>query len=178
VTSRRLVFGLVALVPLALLGLLLTVWFVPSGPSIGGTVGTTGFHRGYVRNHYSVWSAFGIRHPFVVTDAQVVVTGAGCQGQVRLVGSPVVGGYLAGVSTGPLPGAAVIGRRLTPQMGPRLALVVTASTTGRCHVREIRFASHSWWRSRWTTVPGGFSVNVTHSTGVDPRTNEASPPAL
>jgi hypothetical protein len=57
-------------------------------------------------------------------------------------------------------------------------VVLTASTTGRCRVREIRFASHSWWRDRWTTVPGEFSVNVTRAAGVDPRGIANSPPAL
>jgi hypothetical protein len=170
--------AVIGLIVVSVLGLFLAAWFAPSGPSIDGTIGSSGFYRGYVGNHYSVWSELGISHSFVATNAQVDVTGAGCQGRVRLVGPPVAGGYLAGVAAGPLPGESIIGRRLTPQMGPRLAVVLTGSTVGRCRVKEVRVAAHSWWRDRWTTVPGDFSVDVTHRSGVDPRTKEAAPPAL
>jgi hypothetical protein len=39
-------------------------------------------------------------------------------------------------------------------------------------------AVQSWWRTRWSTVPVDFYVNVTHTTGTDSRVNLASVPAL
>lgn len=174
---RGLRYVLIAVIPAIVLTLFLVAWYVPAGPSLSGG-GNTGFFAGYVGNHYSEWTALSVSSPFVVKEAQVVVNGKGCHGTVRFVGPPVVGGYLAGVSIGGLPGGSVVGRRLTHQTGQRLDVVLTSSSIGLCSSTEVRFAAHSWWRTRWTTVPFAFSVNVTHRTGQDSRAKEASVPAL
>jgi hypothetical protein len=106
---------------------------------------------------------------FVVKDVRVLVAGNGCQGDLRLVGTPVEGGYRTGVSAGGLPGTTVVGKRLTTATSPRLAIVLTSSRTGLCHATQIRFGAQSWWRKRWTTVPIDFSISVTHHSGQDSR---------
>jgi hypothetical protein len=176
--GNRTAYGLIALIPVVVLGAFLLVWFLPAGPSISGGSSGTSVGAGYVGNHYSAWTVFKVRHSFVAERIEVVTNSAACRGTIRLVGKPVEGGPLAGVSAGALPGASVIGRRLTPQLGQQLALVLTPYQTGRCQATTIRFASHSWGRTRWTTLDADFVVNVTHRTGQDTRSKEAHPPAL
>src|SRR3954454_2607522 len=176
--GQRFGYGITTLIPMALIGLFLAVWLIPSGPGISGGFGPSSFKEGYVGDHYSVWTGFTIRHSFVVEAAQVTTSSTDCLGTIRVVGEPVQGGYLDGVSTGPLPGASVIGRRLTPQLGRRLAIVLTPSRNGECRAITTRFAAHSWVRTRWTTLSTGFSVDVTHRTGQDPRSKGASTPPL
>jgi hypothetical protein len=178
VRGRWYLYGPIAALPFLLVAAFLGVWLIPSGPGITGGAGNSSFLRGYAGNHYSIWTVFGVRESFVVKQVKVATNDAKCHGTVRLVGKPVLGGYLAGVSRGPLPGASIIGRRLTPQLGQQLALVLTPSSTGRCQAVTIRVADHAWGRTRWTTLPSDFSVTVTHKTGQDSRAKEASPPTL
>lgn len=168
----------IAALAVVLVGTFLGVWVIPNGPGITGGASSTSFLGGYVGNHYSIWRVFGVKDSFVVTQVKVTTNDASCHGTIRLVGKPVLGGYQAGVSSGPLPGASIIGRRLTPQLGQQLALVLTPSSTGRCQAVRIRIADHAWWRTRWTTLAPSFSVEVTHKTGQDSRAKEASPPAF
>jgi len=119
-----------------------------------------------------------VEKPFVVKDATVVVNRQSCHATVRLVGPPVVGGYFAGVSAGAHPGESAIGRRLSPKPKPEMDLVLTPSETGSCTAKAVRIATESWGRTRWTTIPIGFSLNVTHRSGRDSRGDESSPPKL
>lgn len=175
--SRRLGSGLIASILAALVAIGLVVWFVPSGPSVGEPAFNTGFDGAYVGYNYSQWGIVPVSHPFHLDASRVSVEGVGCNGTLRLVGPPVEGGYLSGVSHGP-PGVALTSRRITPALGQQVALVLTSTHPGTCSATQLQFATHSWLRERWTTVPVSFSIHVTHATGHDTRVIAGNPPAL
>jgi hypothetical protein len=171
----RLRYALIAAIPVLVL-VVLVGWYLPAGPSVTSGGDRTGFDSGYVANYYSQWSMLHVDSPFVVKHVQVVVHGNGCHGVVRLVGPVQPGGFAAGVSDVGLPGESIIGRRLTESSD--LDVVLTASSLGVCSTSEVRIAKRSWGRTRWTAAPFDFFVDVTHPTGQDARTTEASLPTL
>jgi hypothetical protein len=136
----------------------------------GGT-----FNTGYVGNHYTFWHVAAVDSAFTPRDAEVTVTGNGCHGELRLVGTESTD-YFEGVAAGPMPGSPVIGQRITRSMGLRLAVVLTPSGLGTCQATRVRIASQSWLRTRWTDLPVGLAVNVTHRAGADDRSRDFHPP--
>jgi hypothetical protein len=159
-------------VPLIVVGLGLVVWFVPNGPKIvRGGLGS-GLSGAYEGDYYTAWNVIGPTKTIVIKDIQVDVTGSGCHGTFRLIHKRTVDAPYINAITTSLPGTAVTGQRISPATGTRLAVVLTSTGIGPCVAQQVRIGSDVWGRERWTTTPLDFSIDVTHSTGMDSRVSD------
>jgi hypothetical protein len=154
-----------------LVGGLLAIWLVPTGPSILRPGAFSGFNDGYVGAHYVSWPAFSAQAKFKIDSIEVRVDDpARCAAVVRRIKRPTES--FATVTDGPVPGAAAIGGSVTHAISMDYAVVLTPRQVGECSVTSIVVGTRSWGRIRTSAITSQFTVTTAHASGIDPRVGD------
>jgi hypothetical protein len=170
VHTRGLVAAAAALV-VAVLGAILAIVYIPSGPSIRPAGAFIRFNDGYVGAHYVSWPAFSAQSSFKITSIDVKVDDpTRCTAVVRKVRRPAES--FAAVTEGPIPGSSALGAVVSHASLLDYAVVLTPTQIGDCSVSSVTVGATSWAKTRTTTITSPFGVATRHASGVDSRVRD------
>ena len=168
--TRGLVAAAAAVVA-AVLGGVLAVWYIPTGPSIRPPGAFFRINDGYVGAHYVSWPAFSAQSSFKVTSLTVRVDDpTRCTAAVRKVSRPAES--FAAVTEGPIPGVSALGASANHASSLDYAIVLTPTGVGDCSVASVTVGAKSWGRIRTSTITSPFAVTTKHVSGVDSRVRD------